>query len=75
MQLISFLGWLAIPAALLAIVDDWFVRPRRQIRAAPEPVRDPPLMALVYYALPVLDRKSTRLNSSHRLLSRMPSSA
>ena len=54
MQLISFLGWLAIPAALLAIVDDWFVRPRRQIRAAPEPARDPPLMALVYYALPVL---------------------
>ena len=25
--------------------------------------------------LPCLDRKSTRLNSSHRLLSRMPSSA
>jgi hypothetical protein len=28
-----------------------------------------------YYNLPVIDRKSTRLNSSHRLTSRMPSSA
>ena len=27
------------------------------------------------YEVPAIDRKSTRLNSSHRLLSRMPSSA
>src|SRR5579872_1028118 len=54
MQLISVLAWLAIPAALICVVDDWFLRPRRQIAAAPQPVRDPPLMAVVYYALPVL---------------------
>jgi signal peptidase I len=54
MQLISALSWLAIPAALVCIVDDWFLRPRRQIAAAPEPAGDPPLLALVYYALPVL---------------------
>ena len=34
----------------------------------------PQLVALVYPPL-ILDRKSTRLNSSHRSLSRMPSSA
>jgi signal peptidase I len=54
MQLISVLAWLAIPAALICVVDDWLLRPRRQIAAAPQPARDPPLMAVVYYALPVL---------------------
>ena len=54
MQLIMALSWLAIPAALVCILDDWFLRPRRQIAAAPEPAREPPLLALVYYALPVL---------------------
>ena len=32
-------------------------------------------VAVVFLALPVLDRKSTRLNSSHEIPSRMPSSA
>jgi signal peptidase I len=54
MQLISVLAWLAIPAALICVIDDWLLRPRRQIAAAPQPARDPPLMAVVYYALPVL---------------------
>jgi signal peptidase I len=54
MQLIYLLAWLAIPAAAICVVDDWFLRPRRQIRAAPEPVRDPPLIAAIYYALPLL---------------------
>ena len=31
--------------------------------------------ALIAFAVPETDRKSTRLNSSHRLTSRMPSSA
>jgi signal peptidase I len=54
MQLVALLSWLAIPAGVLAIVDDWFFRPKRQIAAAPQPARDPPLVAFLYYALPIL---------------------
>jgi signal peptidase I len=54
MPLITALAWLAIPAGLACIVDDWFLRPRRQVRAGEAPGRDPPAMALAYYALPVL---------------------
>jgi signal peptidase I len=54
MQLILVLSWLAIPAALVCVVDDWLLRPRRQIAAAPQMARDPPAIALVYYVLPVL---------------------
>lgn len=53
MPLITALSLLALPVGLLCIVDDWFLRPRRQV-AAGEPVRDPPAMAAAYYALPVL---------------------
>jgi signal peptidase I len=54
MQLISVLSWIAIPIGLVCIVDDWFLRPRRQIAAAPEAAHDPPGIAAAYYALPVL---------------------
>ena len=54
MQLIYALSWVAIPVTLVCVVDDWFLRPRRQILAAPQPARDPPAMAFAYYALPVL---------------------
>ncbi len=54
MSLISVLSWLVIPVAVVCVVDDWILRPRRQIAAAPEPARDPPLVACAYYALPVL---------------------
>ncbi|MGH8325448.1 MAG: signal peptidase I [Steroidobacteraceae bacterium] len=54
MSLITALSWLAIPVAIVCIVDDWFLRSRRQIAAAPNPARDPPLIAVAYYALPVL---------------------
>jgi signal peptidase I len=50
----EFLSWFALPVGLIALVDDWFIRPRRQIAAAPQPARDPPFMQVVYYALPVL---------------------
>jgi signal peptidase I len=50
----EFLSWFALPVGLIAMVDDWFLRPRRQIAAAPQPARDPPFMAVLYYALPVL---------------------
>jgi signal peptidase I len=51
-QLINILAWLAVPATLIAVVDDWFVRPQR--RAAPNARSEPPIVAVVYYVLPVL---------------------
>jgi signal peptidase I len=53
MQIIVLLSWLAVPAGIIAVIDDWFLRPRRQLAAATQPVRDPPLMSLLYLALPV----------------------
>jgi signal peptidase I len=47
------LSWLAVPVGLLVIVDDWFIRPRRQIAAAPQPPLDPPLMKAAYAVLPL----------------------
>jgi signal peptidase I len=54
MKIIVLLSWLALPVGLLCVADDWFFRPRRQILAAPQEARDPPLIALAYHALPVL---------------------
>ena len=54
MQVILALSWLALPVGLLCIVDDWFLRPQRQIAALPEPVADSPLMSLAYHVLPIL---------------------
>jgi len=53
-QIITVLAWIAVPATLIAVVDDWFLRPRRQLALAPEVARDPPFITAVYYALPVL---------------------
>ena len=54
MQVILILSWLALPVGLLCIVDDWFLRPRRQIAASPQPVPDSSLMSLAYHVLPIL---------------------
>jgi len=54
MQLLATLSYFAIPAALVCGIDDWFLRPRRQLAAAPQPARDPPLLSALYYILPVL---------------------
>src|SRR5579872_4562102 len=54
MQIILVLAWLALPVGLVCILDDWFLRPRRQIAAAPEPVTDPAVMSFAYLALPIL---------------------
>jgi signal peptidase I len=54
MNLIVLLSWLAIPVGILAVIDDWFLRPRRQIAAAPQPARDPAVLTLAYRVLPVL---------------------
>src|SRR6202050_658143 len=54
MPIIVLLSWLALPVTLLCVVDDWFLRPRRQLRAGPEGVRDAPLMGVLYSALVIL---------------------
>src|SRR5580658_8455473 len=54
MPIIVLLSWLALPVTLLCVVDDWFLRPRRQLRAGPEGVRDTPLMAVLYSTLVIL---------------------
>ncbi len=54
MKLILLLSWAAIPVALICVVDDWFLRPKRQIAAAPQPARDPPFLKACYTVLPVL---------------------
>jgi signal peptidase I len=51
-NVIAILAVLAIPATLIAVVDDWFIRPRRRL-ANPD-AREPPVLAAIYYALPVL---------------------
>jgi signal peptidase I len=69
MQIIVILSWLALPVGLLCIIDDWFLRPRRQlIPAGTAPVgtegkggavaatgpQDPPILGFAYTILPVL---------------------
>ena len=54
MQVILVLAWLALPVGLLCILDDWFLRPRRQIAASPKPATDSPVMSLAYHVLPIL---------------------
>lgn len=53
-QVLLLLSWLAIPVALVCVADDWFLRHRRAIAAAPQPAVDPPLMRALYMLLPVL---------------------
>ncbi len=50
-QILTILSILALPATLIAVIDDWFLRPRRLLAGQ---VREPPLLALIYYVLPVL---------------------
>jgi signal peptidase I len=52
MPIIVVLSWLALPAGLVCIVDDWLLRPRRARSAAGQ--QDPPLMRALYAVLPVL---------------------
>src|ERR1700743_3866709 len=52
-QILTFLSWLGLPVGLIVILDDWFVRPHRQIVAAPHPRRDPGFMRLAYMVLPL----------------------
>ena len=54
MQIIVLLSWLALPVGLACVIDDWLLRPRRQLASSPREAPDPPLMAGAYHALPVL---------------------
>jgi len=54
MLISTALAWIAGPLVLLAIIDDWFLRPRRRLAALPAAAADPPLMRAVYLALPVV---------------------
>lgn len=47
--MLTLLAWLAVPALLIAVVDDWFLRPRRQ--AAQPPLPDPGFMTAMPYVL------------------------
>lgn len=54
MPLFVVLSWLLLPAVVIAIVDDWFLRPKRRLAALPEASRDPGFMRLIYGVLPIL---------------------
>ena len=54
MPFINILALLAVPLTALAIIDDWFVRPGRRLRALPEAAPDPAWSTTLYYLVPVL---------------------
>jgi malate synthase len=62
-------------AALLAERDRIQAEMDAWHRAHPGPITDMPAYRAFLEKIGYIDRKSTRLNSSHRLTSRMPSSA
>src|ERR1700683_5512621 len=51
-KILTVLAALAVPATIIAVVDDWFLRPRRRIVGRGKP--DAPLLAANYYLLPLL---------------------
>ena len=51
--LVTWAAWAALPVTLLAVVDDWFLRPRRRAAAGAE-ARDPHWITVLYHAVPVL---------------------
>lgn len=53
--LISNLALLAMPVAILCVIDDWLIRPKRQLTLLDgQPLPDPLAMRLLYGALPIL---------------------
>ena len=53
-QVIGALSWLALPVGVICLVDDWALRPRRQIAASPDFLADAPLLSAAYHLLPIL---------------------
>jgi signal peptidase I len=54
LPLINVLALLATPLIALAIIDDWFLRPGRRLRALPEMASDPLWATTLYYLVPIL---------------------
>ncbi len=53
-QIILLLSWLMIPVVVITLVDDWFLRPGRRLKALPSVLADPAWLRLLYTVLPVL---------------------
>jgi signal peptidase I len=53
-QLLMIAAWAAWPVTLIAVIDDWFLRPRRRLAASEVGRPDPPLLRAVYLVLPIL---------------------
>ncbi|HWL61750.1 MAG TPA: signal peptidase I [Steroidobacteraceae bacterium] len=67
-QIIYLLSLLLWPVLVIAVVDDWFLRPRRRLKALPAAVEDPGWLKAVYAVLPVvLVAGALRLFRSERL--------
>jgi signal peptidase I len=67
-QIIYLLSLLLWPVLAIAVVDDWFLRPRRRLAALPAAVPDPAWLNVVYGILPVvLVAGALRLFRSERL--------
>jgi len=56
--LLPVLAWAAIPVTLVAVIDDWFLRPRRRLAQGRPDQPDPALMRGFYLLLPVVLRSS-----------------
>ncbi len=54
LQIITLLAWLAGPITLLAVIDDWFLRPHRRLRAGSGAMTEPAWTRAVYLALPIV---------------------
>ena len=52
-QIAQLLTWVAFVAVPIAIIDDWFLRPRRRIAALPAAATDPGWLRALYAVLPV----------------------
>jgi signal peptidase I len=68
MQILNFLTYLAVPLTLIAVIDDWFIRPGRRLAALPAEASDPGWLRVVYTVLPVAILGAiVRLLTSERL--------
>lgn len=50
-QIAQLLSYALLPLLVICVVDDWFLRPRRQRAALPGVAQDTPLMRTLYFAL------------------------
>ena len=78
-QALRFLGWPLLVGVLIALLliqryPQWVGLPSQDVQLVQAPIYSRLQEGPVSYAEAV-DRKSTRLNSSHEFVSRMPSSA